>query len=77
MHSTVFGGHLVHYNSDFSGDVLINVPKKNVATSPFDDERVVVTVPFEALSALVAEKKRSELIRELERASDDEILKDW
>lgn len=63
MHTKELGNFRVHYNSDFSGDLEI----VNASGESFK-------VPYFVLSAMVAEKRRGELIRMLEDAGDAEIL---
>ena len=65
MHTTVGKVCLFHHNGDYDGDVEI-VDKK--------DSTKRVVVPFDELKAVVADKVRQELIRQLEGMDDDELL---
>lgn len=75
MHTTGVKGITFIHNGDFSGYVIIVLPKGSVQklTGP-DSSKVHVQVPFEAIKGLVAEFVRQEKERALEDAEDDELL---
>ena len=71
-HGTVF-----NHNGDFSGDVTVMVDSSHVeqtGRAPDGKPYTYVSIPFEALEALVAEKVRLKLIEELETASVERLL---
>jgi hypothetical protein len=64
MHAIAIGNHTAHFNSDFSGDVVIDGPGE------FD----ACVVPFEVMKKIVAYYVRDKKIEALAEGSDDEIL---
>lgn len=71
MHTTEFnGGWRVHFNGDYSGDVIVIKDGPAVGSPP----EKKLEVPFEVLKALVANYVRDQQIGRLESASDNEVL---
>jgi hypothetical protein len=62
-----------NHNGDFSGDVIVSVPKKAI-DGPWPDGTFTVELPFEDIKELVAEYIRRELIRQIEDAEPDELI---
>ena len=70
-------GTVFQHNGDFSGDVTIVAESRDVeqtGRAPDGKPFTYVTIPFEAIEALVAEKVRVKLIGELETASVGRLL---
>lgn len=88
MHTTEHDGYTVHHNGDYSGDVIVVLPDQK--RDRFGDEPVKirsreenglvverwfeVTLPFDLLERLVADKLRDEMIGRLEQADTGELL---
>ena len=72
MHSlSTKNGTRFHFNGDFSGNILITVPKEKV--EPADEDRVFVEVPFNDVKEFVIEHLRNEFIAQLEEMPPEKM----
>jgi len=70
-------GTVFEHNGDFSGEVTIVAESGQIEQSgraPDGKPYTYVTIPFEAIEALVAEKVRARKIAALEEATPEQIL---
>jgi hypothetical protein len=72
MHSMTFGPYYVHFNGDFSGDVIIT---DHIATEDGSKRRELAKLPYWLLEEIVAEKVRRQRIAALESATRGDIIK--
>lgn len=63
-----------HRNGDYSGDVRFHMSAERTVEYYHGTNSMEVAIPFEVLKELVADKRRSDLIGQLEDATVDEIL---
>lgn len=73
MHSMTLGPYYVHFNGDFSGDVIVtdSVAQEDGSTR----RRELAKLPYWLLEEIVAEKVRRERISTLENASRGDLIK--
>lgn len=81
MHGGDYGGHWVNHNGDFSGDLWVTVPVGKIEPAPVTAEDGIrydlystVKLPYEVCKAIVAAKIRADRVRELENATDAQVL---
>lgn len=71
---------LMHHNGDYSGNVKVVLPNKIADTTlahgagPNGEGMAEVHIPFEALKALIMQYVRSEMVSQIEQATNSELI---